>query len=70
MTGGAGSYTMALSHYDPVPANIQQQLVAEFRPAAEERLTARAAGWIADGTSPRAAHSATPAPTDPRCRNG
>ena len=36
VTGGAGSYTMALSHYDPVPANIQQQLVTEFRPAAEE----------------------------------
>ena len=36
VTGGAGSYTMALSHYDPVPANVQQQLVAEFRPAAEE----------------------------------
>ena len=36
VTGGAGSYTMALSHYDPVPANIQQQLVAEFKPAADE----------------------------------
>ena len=36
VTGGAGSYTMVLSHYDPVPANIQQQLVAEFKPAADE----------------------------------
>ena len=36
VTGGAGSYTMALSHYDPVPANIRQQLVAEFKPAADE----------------------------------
>ena len=36
VTGGAGSYTMALSHYDPVPANVQQQLVAEFKPAADE----------------------------------
>ena len=36
VTGGAGSFTMALSHYDPVPANIQQQLVTEFKPAAEE----------------------------------
>ena len=36
VTGGAGSYTMALSHYDPVPANIQQQLVAEFKPVADE----------------------------------
>ena len=36
VTGGAGSYTMALSHYDPVPANIQQQIIAEFKPAADE----------------------------------
>ena len=36
VTGGAGSYTMELSHYDPVPANVQQQLVAEFKPAADE----------------------------------
>ncbi len=36
VTGGAGSFTMALSHYDPVPANIQQQLIAEFKPAADE----------------------------------
>ena len=36
VTGGTGSYTMVLSHYDPVPANIQQQLVAEFKPAADE----------------------------------
>ena len=36
VTGGAGSYAMELSHYDPVPANIQQQLVTEFRPAADE----------------------------------
>ena len=36
VTGGAGSYTMELSHYDPVPANIQQQLVTEFKPTVEE----------------------------------
>ena len=36
VTGGSGSYAMELSHYDPVPANIQQQLVAEFNPAADE----------------------------------
>ena len=36
VTGGAGSFTMELSHYDPVPANVQQQLVAEFKPAADE----------------------------------
>jgi elongation factor G len=36
VTGGAGSYTMSLSHYNPVPPSIQQQLAAEFQPAAEE----------------------------------
>jgi len=36
VTGGAGSFSMELSHYDPVPSSIQQQLVAEYRPAADE----------------------------------
>ena len=36
VTGGAGSFSMELSHYDPVPVNIQQQLVGEYKPAAEE----------------------------------
>ena len=36
VTGGAGSFSMELSHYDPVPSSIQQQLVAEFKPAADE----------------------------------
>lgn len=36
VTGGAGSYTMELSHYDPVPSDIQQSLVAEFNPAMED----------------------------------
>ena len=36
VTGGTGSFTMELSHYDPVPASIQHQLVAEFKPAADE----------------------------------
>ena len=36
VTGGAGSFSMELSHYDPVPANVQQQLVAGFKPAADE----------------------------------
>ncbi len=35
LTGGTGSYSVQLSRYDPVPARIQQQLVSEFRPAAE-----------------------------------
>lgn len=32
VTGGQGSYTMELSHYDPVPFDIQQRLMAEFHP--------------------------------------
>lgn len=36
MTGGQGRYTMEMSHYDPVPGNIQQQLAAEFNPQVEE----------------------------------
>ena len=36
VTGGTGSFTMELSHYDPVPSTIQHQLVAEYKPAAEE----------------------------------
>ncbi len=31
MTGGEGSYTMRLSHYDPTPANVQKDLVSEHR---------------------------------------
>lgn len=36
VTGGTGTYTMEFSHYDPVPSQIQQQLVSEFKPRAEE----------------------------------
>ena len=36
LTGGAGSYAMELSHYHPVPPQVQQQLQAEFKPAADE----------------------------------
>ena len=36
VTGGQGSFTMEFSHYDPVPPNIQQQVVAEYKPRAEE----------------------------------
>ncbi len=36
MTGGRGSYTLELVDYQPVPPNVQQQLAAQFRPAAEE----------------------------------
>jgi len=36
VTGGQGSYTMELSHYDPVPGNVQQQLVAALEKEREE----------------------------------
>jgi len=36
VTGGTGTYTMDFSHYDPVPADVQQQLMAEFKPVAED----------------------------------
>ncbi|MCS7034207.1 MAG: elongation factor G, partial [Phycisphaerae bacterium] len=36
VTGGQGSFTMELSHYDPVPPQIQQQLVAAYKPKSEE----------------------------------
>ena len=35
LTGGEGSYTMDLSHYDPVPQRKQQELVAAFKPQEE-----------------------------------
>ena len=31
VTGGHGSWTMQLSHYEPAPPALQQQLVAEFQ---------------------------------------
>lgn len=30
VTGGRGSYAMSLSHYEVVPPNIQQQVVAQY----------------------------------------
>jgi len=36
ITGGVGSYSISLSHYDPVPARTQQELMEAFKPAAEE----------------------------------
>ena len=36
VTGGAGSYSMEFSHYDPVPPAIQKQLSADYYPAADE----------------------------------
>ena len=36
VTGGRGSYTMALSHYEPVPPNVQQQIIAQYGRKKEE----------------------------------
>jgi elongation factor G len=36
LTGGQGAYTMELSHYDPVPARKQQELMQAWRPRSEE----------------------------------
>ena len=30
VTGGRGSYSMTLSHYEPTPPNVQQQIVAQY----------------------------------------
>ena len=30
VTGGQGSYSMELSHYEPIPTNVQQQVVAQY----------------------------------------
>jgi len=32
LTQGQGTYTMEFSHYDPVPSNVQQELVKAHRP--------------------------------------
>jgi len=36
VTGGQGSFSMELSHYDPVPPQVQQQIMAAYKPKAEE----------------------------------
>jgi elongation factor G len=36
VTGGQGSYSMSLSHYEAVPPQVQQQLVSQFKPRADE----------------------------------
>jgi elongation factor G len=36
LTGGEGTYTMSLSHYDPVPPRKQQELVQGFKRVASE----------------------------------
>ncbi len=36
MTSGQGRYTIELSHYEPVPPNVQQQLVGQFQVKEDE----------------------------------
>lgn len=36
MTAGRGRYAMDFSHYEPVPPQVQQKLVAAFKPRVEE----------------------------------
>ena len=36
VTGGQGSFAMEFSHYEPVPPQVQQMIVAQYKPKAEE----------------------------------
>jgi elongation factor G len=36
MTSGQGRYTIELSHYEPVPAPVQQQLMSQFKVKEED----------------------------------
>jgi elongation factor G len=36
LTGGQGRYAIELSHYDPVPAQVQKQLAEAYKPKVEE----------------------------------
>ena len=36
VTGGQGSFAMEFSHYETVPSNVQQTIVAQYKPKAEE----------------------------------
>jgi elongation factor G len=36
LTAGHGSYTLEFSHYEPAPSPLQQKLVAQHKPAAED----------------------------------
>ncbi|MDD3528500.1 MAG: elongation factor G [Gallionellaceae bacterium] len=37
LTGGQGSYTLELSHYEQVPPPVQQQLATQFKPVEDEQ---------------------------------
>ena len=36
ITGGQGSYTLEFSHYDVVPGNVQQEIIAKAQVKEEE----------------------------------
>ena len=36
MTGGVGTYSLSFSHYDPVPAKTQKELMATYKPTDDE----------------------------------
>ncbi|HEX4055568.1 MAG TPA: elongation factor G [Tepidisphaeraceae bacterium] len=36
VTGGQGSFVMELSHYEPAPPMVQQQIASQYKPKAEE----------------------------------
>jgi elongation factor G len=36
VTGGQGSFVMELSHYDPVPPQVQSQIASGYKPKVEE----------------------------------
>ena len=36
MTGGVGSYSLSFSHYDPVPAKTQKELIVAYKPTEDE----------------------------------
>jgi len=36
VTGGQGSFSMELSHYEAVPPQVQAAIVAQYKPKAEE----------------------------------
>lgn len=36
VTGGQGTFAMEFSHYEPIPGNVQQQIIGQYKPRAEE----------------------------------
>jgi elongation factor G len=36
VTGGQGSFVMELSHYEPVPPQVQKQISEQYKPKVEE----------------------------------